>query len=163
MDNIFKNFDFIYVYIDDMLISSNDKEQHLEHLNIFLDLCITHGIGLSKKKSIIREPNIKFLGLIIDSEGIELQNHILEKTKDFPKKIKDRKQLQRFLGILNAEGFIKNLTDLRKPLRKLTSEKQRFEFTTKHESHVRFIKSQLVSLPKLKLPLYNDDLILKTD
>ena len=67
-----------------MLKSSNDKEQHLEHINIFVDLCITHGIGLSKKKSIIGEPKIEFLGLIIDSEDIELQNHILEEIKDFP-------------------------------------------------------------------------------
>ena len=93
-----------------------------------------------------------------------IQNHILEKIKDFQERLTDRKQLQRFLGILNyAEGFIKNLADLRKPLRKLTSEKQRFEFTLEYEKHIRFIKYQCLSLPKLKLPLDNDDLILKTD
>ena len=67
MDNIFKDYDFIHVYVDDMLISSNDKEQHLEHLNIFVDLCITHGIVLFKKKLIIGESKIEFLGLIIDA------------------------------------------------------------------------------------------------
>ena len=46
------------------------------------------------------------LGLMIDSDEIELQNHILGKIKDFPEKLSDKKQLQRFLGILNyAEGF----------------------------------------------------------
>ena len=48
MDNMFKGYDFIHVFVDDMLISSENKEQHLEHLNTFVDLCITHGIGLSK-------------------------------------------------------------------------------------------------------------------
>ena len=97
---------------------------------------------------------------MIDSQGIELQNHILEKIKDFPEKLTDRKQLQRFLGILNyAEGFIKNLADLRKPLRRLTSEM----FTNEHENPIRFIKTQCINLPKLKLPLDNDDLILETD
>ena len=164
MDNIFKGYAFIHVYVDDMLISSDNEKQHLEHLNTFVDLCITHGIELLKKKSIIGESKIEFLGLIIDYEGIQLHNHILEKIKDFPEKLADRKQLQRFLGILNyAEGFIKNLAELRKPLRKLTSEKQRFEFTKGHEERIRFIKSQCVSLPKLKLPLDNDDLILETD
>ena len=91
MDNIFRDYDFIHVYVDDRLISSKTKEQHLKHLEIFIDLCQTHGIGLSKKKSIIGEPKIEFLGLLIDSEGIELQNHILEKIKDFPEKITDRK------------------------------------------------------------------------
>ena len=101
---------------------------------------------------------------MIDSEGIELQNHILEKIKDFPEKITDQKQLQRFLGILNyVEGFIKNLVDLRKPLRKLTSEKYRFMFSKEHEEHIIFIKSQCTNLPKLKLPLDDDDLILKTN
>ena len=91
MDNMFKGYDFIPVFVDDMLISSENEEQHLEHLNTFVDLCITHEIGLSKKKSIIGESKIEFLGLIIDSEGIELHNHILEKIKDFPKKLTDRK------------------------------------------------------------------------
>ena len=164
MDNIFKDYDFIHVYMDDMLISSKTKEQHLKHLDTFIDLCKTHGIGLSKKKSIIGEQKIEFLGLMIDFEGIELQNHILEKIKDFPERLTDRKQLQRFLGILNyAEGFIKNLADLRKPLRKLTSEKIKFVFNKEHEDQIRFIKTQCINLPKLKLPLDNDDLILETD
>ena len=164
MDNIFKDYDFIHVYVDDMLISSKTKEQHLKHLDTFIDLCKTHGIGLSKKKSIIGEQKIEFLGLMIDFEGIELQNHILEKSKDFPERLTDRKQLQRFLGILNyAEGFIKNLADLRKPLRKLTSEKIKFVFNKEHEDQIRFIKTQCTNLPKLKLPLDNDDLILETD
>ena len=65
------------------------------------------------KKTIIGETKIYFLGLIIDYEGIELQTHILEKIKNFPEKLSERKQLQRFLGILNyAEGFIENLADL---------------------------------------------------
>ena len=161
IDDIFKEYDFIHVYVDDMLISSENEIQHLEYLNIFINLCTIHGIGLSKKKPIVGEANIEFLGLIIDSKGIELQDHILEKIRDFLEKVTDKKQLQRFLGILNyEEGFIKNLTDLRKPLRKLTSEKQRFEFTKEHENH---IKSQCLNLPKLKLPLDNDDLILEID
>ena len=62
-----------------------------------------------------------------------------------------------------SEGFIKNLADLRKPLRKLTSEKNKFVFTNEHEKQIKFIKSQCINLPKLKLPLDNDDLILETD
>ena len=102
--------------------------------------------------------------MIINYEGIELQIHILEKIKNFPEKLSDRKKLQRFLVILNyAEGFIENLADLRKPLRKLTSEKQRFEFRKEQENQIKYIKSKCSRLPKLKLLLDNDDLILKTD
>ena len=62
MDDIFKEYDFIHVYVDDMLISSENEIQNLEHLNIFIDLCTIHGIGLSKKKSIVGESKIEFLG-----------------------------------------------------------------------------------------------------
>ena len=55
------------------------------------------------------------------------------------------------------------MADLRKPLRKLTSEKQRFEFTKEHENQIKYIKLKCNSFPKLKLPLDNDDLILETD
>ena len=91
MDNIFRDYDFIHVYVDDMLISSQSQEQHLKHLDTFIDLCKTNGIGLSKKKSIIGEQKIEFVGLMIDSERIELQNHSLEKIKDFPEKLTDKK------------------------------------------------------------------------
>ena len=37
MDDIFKEYDFIHVYVDDMLISSKN---HLKHLKQFIDLCI---------------------------------------------------------------------------------------------------------------------------
>ena len=59
MDDIFKEYDFIHVYVDDMLISSENEIQHLEHLNIFIDLCTIHGIGLSKNKSIVGESKIE--------------------------------------------------------------------------------------------------------
>ena len=44
-----------------MLISSKNLDQHLKHLEKFIDLCISNGIGLSRKKTIIGEPKIDFL------------------------------------------------------------------------------------------------------
>ena len=98
--------------VDDILIASNSIEEHLEHLNIFSDLCLKHGIGLSEKKAKIGLKEIEFLGLEINGEGIKMQPHILEKIQAFPDKLEDKKQLQRFLGTLNyASDFICNLAD----------------------------------------------------
>ena len=53
MDDIFKEYDFIHVYVDDMLISSKSIDQHLKHLEKIIDLCISNGIHL-KKNMILR-------------------------------------------------------------------------------------------------------------
>ena len=51
MDKIFSYYSsFIIVYIDDMLICSDNEKDHEKHLNIFITLCKEHGIVLSKKK-----------------------------------------------------------------------------------------------------------------
>ena len=95
MDNIFKDYDFIFAYIDDILILSDDITMLLQHLNIFIDLFLQHGFGLSKKKSKLIQDKIEFLGMIIDGNGIQLQNHILEKISNFANKLIDKKQSHR--------------------------------------------------------------------
>ena len=66
--------------------------------NIFKDH--NHGFILGKNKCIYGEQQIKVLGLEIKAVQIILQKHILEKIENFPEKIEDGKQLERFLGSL---------------------------------------------------------------
>ena len=85
MDKIFSDYSsFIIVYIDDMLICSDNEKDHEKYLDTFITLCKEHGIILSEKKVEIKKKEIEFLGMIIDSKGIKLQSHIAEKIKDFP-------------------------------------------------------------------------------
>ena len=47
MDKILFDYSsFIIVYIDDMLICSDNEKDHEKHLNIFITLCKEHGIVL---------------------------------------------------------------------------------------------------------------------
>ena len=52
MDNIFRDYDFIHVYVDDMLISSPTKEHHLDHLNTFINLCQLMVLVFQKRNSL---------------------------------------------------------------------------------------------------------------
>ena len=118
MDNIFKDLNHCYlVYIDDILGFSKTIEQHKDDVLAVTKRCIDHGIILGKNKCIYPEQEIEFLGLEIKAGQIILQKYILEKIEKFCTKIKDRKQLDRFLGCLTyASDFIKDLAKLRKPL-----------------------------------------------
>ena len=76
MDKIFSDYSsFIIVYIDDMLICSDNEKDHEKHLDVFITLCKEHGIILLEKKVEIKKKEIEFLGMIIDSKGIKLQSH----------------------------------------------------------------------------------------
>jgi len=94
MDNVFKDLNHCcLVYIDGILVFSKTIEQHKDDNLAITRRCIDHGIMLGKNKCIYAEQEIEFLGLEIKTGQIIIQNHILEKIRNFPEKIKDRKQL----------------------------------------------------------------------
>ena len=112
MDNNLIGYEeFSSAYIDDIIIfTKNDENDHLEKVYKILERCKEKGVVLSKKKAQILKTRIEFLGLEITSEGkITAQKHILENIYEFPNKLEDRKQIQRFLGNLNylsEQGFL---------------------------------------------------------
>ena len=56
MDKIFSDYlEFIVVYIDGMLICSNNEKDHEKHLNTFITLCKEHGIVLLENKIDIKK------------------------------------------------------------------------------------------------------------
>ena len=94
MDKILSDYSsFIIVYIDDMLICSNNEKNREKHLNFFVTLYKEYGIVLSEKKVEIKQREIEFLGMIIDSKGIKLQSHIAEKIKDFPNELRTKEMI----------------------------------------------------------------------
>ena len=125
MDKILSDYSsFIVVYINDMLICSDNEKYHEKHLNIFITPCKEHGIVLSKKKVEIKKKEIEFIGMIIDSKDIKLQSHIAEKIKDFPNELRTKEMIHKFLGCLNYSfDFIKDLAKERHELQKLLTKK----------------------------------------
>ncbi|KAL0437503.1 UNVERIFIED_CONTAM: movement protein [Sesamum radiatum] len=71
MDNLFKDyFEFMFVYIDDILIASKNMKDHIKHLEIFSDACHKEGLVLSEKKATIAVNKIEFLGILIDETDL---------------------------------------------------------------------------------------------
>ncbi|KAK4407621.1 putative enzymatic polyprotein [Sesamum angolense] len=167
MDNLFKDyFEFMFVYIDDILIASKNMKEHIKHLEIFSDACYKEGLVLSEKKATIAVNKIEFLGILIDEAGIELQEHIVEKIRNFPDIFKDKKQLQSFLGVVNFAGiFIKDFTKYRKDFRPLLKETEsaKWKWEEIHTQRVRELKQVCNNLPKLAIPQDEDELVVYTD
>ncbi|KAK4389993.1 putative enzymatic polyprotein [Sesamum angolense] len=105
-------------------------------------------------------------GILIDEAGIELQEHIVEKIRNFPDVLKDKKQLQSFLGVVNFAGiFIKDLAKYKKDFRPLLKETEsaKWKWEEIHTQRVRELKQVCNNLPKLAIPQDEDELVVYTD
>lgn len=165
MDSIFeKHRKFVIVYIDDILVFSKSKEEHISHLKIVFSEFLNHGIIISKKKMEIGKKFIKFLGAEIGQGKIKLQAHISQKILGFPEKLEELKVLQQFLGLVNyARPYIKNLSRIIGPLYSKTSQTDQRYFNQEDILIVRQVKEIVKNLPELELPLDSDYLIIQTD
>lgn len=155
-------------YIDDIIVfTQGTKQNHLEQLARVLIQLGNKGVVLSKEKAKIATQGVEFLGMKISEGGyLEPQEHLLKRIKDFPNELKDRNQIQRFLGCLTyigEKGFIKNLAKERELLQKMISEKVPWKWTTECTQAVQMMKDECKQLPKLYLAKTSDLLILNTD
>ena len=150
MNAIFNDYTkFFVVYIDDVLIFSNSIEEHFKHLKKFQKIVRENGVVISATKIKLFQTNIRFLVFDIYQGQIKLIHRVIEFANKFPDEIKDKTQLQRFLGSLNyVAHFNPNLRILIKPLF------QRFKknpapWSSEHTQVVEQVKSQVKELPCL--------------
>lgn len=89
------------VYIDNILLFSQDIESHAVLLQKFHSIVQTHGIMLLEKKMLLAQPEIDFLGMHISRGQYTLQPHITTQLEHFADENLTVKQVQQFLGIVN--------------------------------------------------------------
>lgn len=91
MDGLFNHLSkFCIVYIDDILVFSQNEKDHFKHLRQVFQILIDNSLVISKKKLVLNKRRIEFLGHTIGDGMIELQPHIVEKLLNFPDKLKDK-------------------------------------------------------------------------
>ena len=52
MDNIFRKYSFVLVYIDDILVFSYTFQEHIKHLELIFEKLISHGLIIVSKKKL---------------------------------------------------------------------------------------------------------------
>ncbi|KAG8502654.1 hypothetical protein CXB51_001139 [Gossypium anomalum] len=72
------------VYIDDILLYSQDEESHVRLLQQFHSLILKYGIMLSEKKMKIKKSEINFLGMDIKDGKYQPQPHIAQELLNVP-------------------------------------------------------------------------------
>jgi hypothetical protein len=111
---------FCSAYIDDVLIYSEREEDHEKHVLAVVDKLIANGLYMDVTKCKFNTRRVKYLGLIVTTEGIEMDPAKVQAVKDW-KKPTCVKDVQAFLGFANFyRRFILGFSAIAKPLTELT-------------------------------------------
>ena len=100
IDHVLRDLDFCYTYIDDILVASKDHVEHEKHLRKLFKGLNEYDLILNSGKCIFGKSEVKFLGYIVDDQGIRPDPERVEAIKNFPKPI-NLKNLRQFLGSVN--------------------------------------------------------------
>lgn len=98
IDGIFRNFECTFVYIDDILIYSDDEDSHSKHVDQVFRKLSEYDLNISISKGIFAATEAGFLEFNILKEGIKPK---LQELTSFPPPNSDSKKLRWFLGIVN--------------------------------------------------------------
>ena len=69
MDRIFR-LPFVFIYLDDVLVASQTRKLHIEHLRVVLELLVQNGLVLNLDKYSFVQHEIEYLGHKITVDGI---------------------------------------------------------------------------------------------
>ena len=147
------NNPFVLVYLDDILIFSRTKEEHLQHLETVFSLLAKHDFRLRIDKCFFAKNKLNYLGHTISSDGLQPESSKIEAVKSWPKP-QSVVQVQQFLGFCNFyRRYVKNFSQVAEPLYALTRKTSSgFVWSAKCNAAFEMLKQKLCSAPVLLVP-----------
>lgn len=119
MNKLFGDLEFVTVFIDDICIASSTKADHMEHVRIVLERLKTNGLVINADKCVFAQPQVEFLGYLVDKNGLRPVSSRVQAVLDF-KKPTTVKDLRRFLALINVyKRFVPHAVEVQNKLRKL--------------------------------------------
>ena len=162
MNDIFRDLDYVLLYLDDILILSNDDdtfEMHLQKVQTVFSCLHKMGIKVNLLKTEFFKQELEYLGYLLTPQGI----------KPLPKKVeaiscilppKTKRQLRCFLGIINYyKDMWKWRSHILAPLSSLISQKAKWKWDQKaqkaFESAKQMIKKEtMLAYPQFGKPFH---------
>jgi hypothetical protein len=109
------------VYLDDILIYSNDEETHIQHVRHVLQRLREWGLYAKASKCEFHSKNIEFLGFVVTPDGVVMDAERVRSISGWPTP-RSYREVQVFLGFANFyRRFIWGYSQIARPLNNLLS------------------------------------------
>ena len=139
----------ILVYLDDILIDSNNSKDHEQHVREVLRRLWNNKLYARADKCSFHKHTVEYLGYILAPSGLTMDNNKVKVIQDWPEpwKVKD---VQSFLGFANFyRRFIHNYSDLTVPLTRLTRKGTPWSFSNSCRTLFETLKKAFITAPVL--------------
>ena len=161
------------MYLDDIIIFSDTKEEHIKRLEAVFQKLMAAGLKLKPTKCFFFRDEIEYLGHVVSGKGISTNPKKIEAVTKWPtpKTVYDVRSFLGFVGYYRR--FIKNFSKITKPIRevitglenqsKRAAKKTYIEWTDIADSAFETLKTMCVNTPILAYPDHQLPFTLHTD
>ena len=154
---------FILVYLDDILVFSQTKEEHFEHIRTALGRLRDAKIYAQLYKCEFFKDKVEYLGFDVSARGVQPSPDKVRAVVEWPKP-SSVKDVRSFLGLAGFyRRFIKNFSLKARPLTELTRDDAVWRWEEPQEMAFKTLKRSLVTAPVLHMPNFDLPFVLTTD
>lgn len=151
MSFMLEGLEGVVCQMDDVLVYGETQESHDDRLLKVLKRLEENGVTLKAEKCEFSRDSVKFLGQIIDSEGVRADPNKV-KAVTAMEEPRDVSGVRRFLGMVNHLGkYIPQLAAKTQPLRDLLRERNAWTWGHAQQRAFDSIKSELSTTPVMAL------------
>jgi len=141
---------FCVAYLDDILIFSQNLEDHRRHVRTILRRVEETRLTLKASKYEFHTMEIEYLGYVISPQGLRMDEEKIRTIKEW-KEPTNVKGIQSFLSFANFyRRFIRDYSKITTPLSSLTRKEKGWEWSDKQQEAFEMLKKAMITEPILQ-------------
>jgi hypothetical protein len=166
MNEVLREFirKFVIVYLDDILIFSKTKDEHLKHLAIVMRRLQQEKLLINMKKSSFMKTELIYLGFFISVTELKMDPSKVEVIKNLPS-LRNVFEVRSFHGLASFyRKFIRNFSGISAAMMDTVKKRHKsFHWTAEAEKSFNLLKRKITERPVLVLSGFKKTFQVKCD